>query len=78
VLPVSFRRLLRLTVIMDAITHIPTEAITIDIGTKGIITSITIGGIITGTGVGWSALVGVRDIIGIGKRIDDRIGLTNL
>ena len=63
---------------MDGIIHIPTEAITTDIATKGITTSISIAGTTIGTGVGLSASVGVQDTIAIGKRIDARSALTIL
>jgi hypothetical protein len=60
VLPVLFRRKLRLIITMDGITDITTEGITTDIT----ITTITIG-----TGLGLSASMGVQGIIAIGKRI---------
>jgi hypothetical protein len=60
VLPVLFRRRLRLIIIVDGITDIVTEGITTDITTTG--TTID-------TGPGLSASMGVQDIIGIGKRI---------
>jgi hypothetical protein len=60
VLPVLFRRKLRLILTMDGITDITTEGITTDIT----ITTTTIG-----TGLGLSASMGVQGIIGIGKRI---------
>ena len=75
-MPVLFRRLLRLIVTMDGIIHIPTEAITTDIATKGITTGITMAGTTIGTGVGLSASMGVQDIIAIGKRIVARSALT--
>jgi len=71
-LPVLFRRRPWLIVIMDGITPITMEAITTDIATKGITTSISIAGTTIGTGVGLSASVGVQDTIAIGKRIDAR------
>ena len=61
---------------MDGIIHIPTEAITTDIATKGITTGITMAGTTIGTGVGLSASMGVQDIIAIGKRIVARSALT--
>ena len=69
---VLFRRQPRLIVTTDGIIRIPTEAITIVIATRGIITSISTAGITIGTGVGLSASVGVQDTIAIGKRIDAR------
>jgi hypothetical protein len=78
VLPVLFRRQLRLIIAVDGITHIPTEAITTDIITEGITTDITITGNTIGTGAGLSASMGVQGIIAIGKRIIARIGLTTL
>jgi hypothetical protein len=60
VLPVLFRRKLRLITTVDDTTDIPTEGITTDI----IITGTTIG-----TGLGLSASMGVQGIIAIGKRI---------
>jgi hypothetical protein len=67
VLPVLFRRELRLIITMDGITGITTEGITTDIT----ITTITIG-----TGPGLSASMGVQGIIAIGKRIIVRTALT--
>ena len=61
---------------MDGIIHITTEAITTDIATKGITTSISIADTTTGTGVGLSASVGVQDITAIGKRSTIRAALT--
>jgi len=63
---------------MDGIIHITTEAITTDIVTKGITTSINIAGTTIGTGVGLSALPGVQDTIAIGKRIVSRSSLAVL
>jgi hypothetical protein len=63
---------------MDGIIHITTEAITTDIVTKGITTSIKIAGTTIGTGVGLSALLGVQDTIAIGKRIVSRSALAIL
>jgi hypothetical protein len=60
VLPVLFRRKLRLIITVDGITDITTEGITTDIT----ITTITIG-----TGLGLSASTGVQGITAIGKRI---------
>jgi hypothetical protein len=60
VLPVLFRRRLRLIIIVDGITDIVTEGITTDITTTG--TTID-------TGPGLSASMGVQGIIAIGKRI---------
>ncbi len=77
-MPVLFRRLLRLIVTMDGIIHIPTEAITTDIATKGITTSISIAATTIGTAVGLSASVGVQDTIAIGKPIDARGALAIL
>jgi ketopantoate hydroxymethyltransferase len=68
-LSVLFRRKLRLTITVGGITHITTEAITTDIGTKGITTDTTITTTTIGTGPGLSASVAVRDIIAIGNRI---------
>ena len=59
-LPVLFRRRLRLIITVDGITDIVTEGITTDITTTG--TTID-------TGPGLSASMGVQGIIGIGKRI---------
>jgi hypothetical protein len=61
---------------VGGITHITTEAITTDIGTKGITTGITIAGTTIGTGLGLSASTGVQGIIAIGKRIIVRTALT--
>ena len=47
VLPVLFRRQLRLIITMDGITHTTTEAITTDITTEGITTDIIITGILS-------------------------------
>jgi hypothetical protein len=60
VLPVLFRRLLRLIITVDGTTDIVTEGITTDITT----TDTTID-----TGPGLSASIGVQGIIAIGKRI---------
>jgi hypothetical protein len=57
---------------MDDITHITTEAVTIDTAIKGITTGITMADTTIGTAVGLSALVGVQDTIAIGKPIDAR------
>jgi len=54
---------------VGGITHITTEAITTDIGTKGITTGITIAGTTIGTALGLLASMGVQGIIAIGKRI---------
>ena len=62
-LPVLFRRQLRLIITVDDIT---------DITTEGITTDTTITGITIGTGPGLSASMGVQDIIAIGKRITVR------
>jgi hypothetical protein len=62
----------------DGITHITTEAITIDIVTKGITTGITMADTTTGTGVGLSVSMGVQGITAIGKRITVRTALTIL
>ena len=62
-LPVLFRRKLRLIITVDGITGIVTEGITTDIT----ITTITIG-----TGLGLSASMGVQGIIAIGNRITVR------
>ena len=75
-LPVLFRRLLRLIITVGGITHITTEAITTDIGTKGITTGITIAGTTIGTALGLSASMGVQGIIAIGNRIIVRTALT--
>jgi hypothetical protein len=64
VLPVFFRRQLRLIITEDAITHITTGAITTPITIMGITTHITIGGTTIGTGPGR-----VQDTIAIGKRL---------
>ena len=66
-LPVLFRRKLRLIITVDDITGIVTEGITTDIT----ITTITIG-----TGPGLSASMGVQGIIAIGNRIIVRTALT--
>jgi hypothetical protein len=59
VLPVLFRRQLRLIITVDGITDITTEGITIDI---------TITGTTIGTGLGLSASMGaVQGIIAIGN-----------
>ena len=68
-LPVLFRRQLRLIITMDGITHITTEAITTDITTEGITTDIAITGTTIGSGPGLSASMGVQGIIAIGKRV---------
>jgi hypothetical protein len=60
VLPVLFRRKLRLIITVDGITDITIEGITTDIT----ITTTTIG-----TGLGLSASMGVQGIIAIGNRI---------
>ena len=59
-LPVLFRRQLRLIITVDGITDIVTEGITTDITTTG--TTID-------TRIGLSASMGVQGIIGIGKWI---------
>ena len=66
-LPVLFRRKLRLIITVDVITDITTEGITTDIT----ITTTTIG-----TGPGLSASMGVQDITAIGNRIIVRTALT--
>jgi hypothetical protein len=66
VLPVLFRRLLRLIITVDGITDIVTEDITTDT---------TITGTTIGTGPGLSASMGVQRIIAIGKRIIVRTAL---
>ena len=66
-LPVLFRRKLRLILTVDGITDITTEGITTDIT----ITTTTIG-----TGLGLSASTGVQGIIAIGNRIIVRTALT--
>ena len=66
-LPVLFRRKLRLIIIVDGITDIVTEGITTDIT----ITTTTIG-----TGLGLWASMGVQAIIAIGNRIIVRTTLT--
>jgi hypothetical protein len=63
---------------MDGIIHIPTEAITTDIATKGITTSISIAGTTIGTAVGLSVSAGAQDTIAIGKPIDTRSALAIL
>ena len=73
VLPVFFRRQLRLIITEDAITHITTEAITTPITIMGITTDITIGGTTIGTEPGR-----VRDIIAIGKRLLRGTALTTV
>jgi len=60
VLPVLFRRRLRLIITMDGLTDIVTEGITTDITNTG--TTI-------GTEPGLSPSMGVQGIIAIGKRI---------
>ena len=62
VLPVLFRRKLRLIITVDGMTDIVTEGITTDIT----ITATTIG-----TELGLSASMGVQDIIAIGKSWQD-------
>ena len=66
-LPVLFRRKLRLILTVDGITAIITEGITTDIT----ITTTTIG-----TGPGLSASVAVQGITAIGKRLKVRTPLT--
>jgi hypothetical protein len=66
VLPVLFRRLLRLIITVDGTTDIVTEGITTDITTTG--TTID-------TGPGLSASMGAQGIIVIGKRIIVRTAL---
>ena len=66
-LPVLFRRKLRLIITVDGIT---------DIITEGITTGITITTITIGTGLGLSASVGVQGITAIGNRIKVRTPLT--
>jgi hypothetical protein len=66
VLPVLFRRLLRLIITVDGTTDIVTEGITTDITTTG--TTID-------TGPGLSASMAVQGIIAIGKRIVVRTAL---
>ena len=66
-LPVLFRRKLRLIITVDGITDIITEGITTDIT----ITTTTIG-----TGPGLSASTDVQGITAIGKRIIVRTALT--
>ena len=69
-LPVLFRRQLRLIITVDGIT---------DITTEGITTDTTITGTTIGTGLGLSASMGgVQGIIAIGKRIIVRTPLTTL
>ncbi len=77
-LPVFFRRQLRLIITEDAITHITTEAITTPSTTIGITTDITMGGTTIGTGPGLSASMGVQHIIAIGKRLLRGIALTTV
>jgi hypothetical protein len=67
VLPVLFRRKLRLILTVDGITAIITEGIT---------TNITITTTTIGTGVGLSASMGVQVITVIGNRITVRTALT--
>jgi len=70
VLPVLFRRQLRLIITVDDIT---------DIITEGIITDITITTTTIGTGPGLSvSMGGVQGITAIGKRIIVRTALTIL
>ena len=66
-LPVLFRRKLRLIITVDGITDIVTEGITTDIT----ITTITID-----TGLGLSVSMGVQGIIAIGNWIIVRTALT--
>jgi len=66
VLPVLFRRQLRLIITLDGI---------IDIIIEGITTDITITGTTIGTGPGLSPSMGVQGIIAIGKRIIVRTAL---
>jgi hypothetical protein len=73
VLPVFFRRELRLIITEDAITHITTEAIIIPITMVGITTDTTIGGTTIGTGPGLAP-----DIIAIGKRLSRGTALTTV
>ena len=54
---------------MGGITHITTEAITTDIGTKGITTDTTITTTTIGTGPGLWASTDVQGITAIGNRI---------
>ena len=75
-LPVLFRRKLRLIITVDGITDITTEAITTDIVTKGITTGITIASTTIGIALGLSASMGVQGIIAIGNRIIVRTALT--
>ena len=65
-LPVLFRRQLRLIIMVDGTTDIVTEGITTDITTTG--TTIDIG-------PGLSGSMGVQRIIAIGKRIIVRTAL---
>jgi len=74
VLPVFFRRQLRLIITEDAITHTTTEAITTPITIMGITTDITIAGTTIGTGTG----LGIQDIIAIGKRLLRGTALTTV
>jgi hypothetical protein len=67
VLPVLFRRKLRLIITVDGIT---------DIATEGITTDITIAGTTIDTGLGLSASMGVQGVIAIGNRIIVRTALT--
>jgi hypothetical protein len=66
VLPVLFRRKLRLIITMDGIT---------DITIAGITTDITITTTTIGIGLGLSASMGVQGIIAIGNRIIVRTAL---
>ena len=66
-LPVLFRRKLRLILTVDGITAIITEGIT---------TGITITTTTIGTGPGLSASVAVQGITAIGKRLKVRTPLT--
>jgi hypothetical protein len=59
VLPVFFRRQLRLIIIMDGTTHIATEAIITDIARAGTIIC---------TGIGFFRLMVAVGIIAIGKQ----------
>jgi hypothetical protein len=68
VLPVLFRRQLRLIITMDGIIHITIEAITTNITTEGITIDIAIADTTIGTGPGLSARMGgAQGIIAIGK-----------
>ena len=66
-LPVLFRRKLRLIITMDGITNYYRGLY--HILTMGITTDITITATTIGTGAGLSASMGVQGIIAIGKRI---------